>query len=148
MIKVLTTMEIAQHFHGDPQASWTEDAAYALASALNEAMPEDALIPDCAMIRGMFQHWEFLWEAVRADHISDEKAAEAVGLTLAEWSEVVTAEEGTEEVIKASVKLTQACYDNLVASERTVIPTGSGFVIQRSREDKEPEIELGQPENL
>jgi len=148
MIKVLTTMEIAQHFHGDPQASWTEDSALALASALNEAMDGEALLPSCAIIREMFQQWVHLWDAIRADHSSDEEAAQAVGVTLDEWQAVTEATEATEETAQATANLAQLCYDHLVESERTVIPTGSGFVIQRSREDKEPEIELGQPENL
>ena len=148
MIKVLSTMEIAQHFPGDPQASWTEDGALALASALNEAMDEEALLPTCATIREMFQQWRHLWQAIRADHSSDEEAAKAVSVTLDEWQAVTEATEATDETTKATANLAQLCYDHLVESERTVIPAGSCWIVQRSREDKEPEIDLGQPENL
>ena len=123
MIKVLTVFEVAEIF--SRSGDWSADAAYALAASLRRAMEDDALVPSAEILRNMFTEEETLLELVKREHSSDEEVAEFLSMTADELAE-----------LEGSAKVEKACFGALIEQERTVIPTASGYVVQRSKEER------------
>lgn len=123
MIKVLTILEVAEIF--SRSGDWSPDAAYALASSLSGAMDDDNLVPSAEILRNMFTEEDTLLELVKREHSSEEEVAGFLSMTADELAE-----------LEGSAKVENACFGALIEQERTVIPTASGYVVQRSKEER------------